>query len=74
MTCHRFRPSRPVATLLATGRQRTKRRQVGALQNKHSDHDHQLILVVDDPEKGRAVSAAWTREQNLAVTISNPVG
>jgi hypothetical protein len=30
----------------------------------YSDHNHQLILVVDDLEKGRAVSDAWTREQN----------
>ena len=28
----------------------------------YSDHDHQLILVVDDLEKGRAVSTAWTRD------------
>ena len=28
----------------------------------YSDHDHQLILVVDDLEKGRAVSEAWTRK------------
>jgi hypothetical protein len=28
----------------------------------YSDHDHQLILVVDDLERGRAVSEAWTRE------------
>lgn len=28
----------------------------------YSDHDHQLILVVDDIERGRAVSDAWTRE------------
>jgi hypothetical protein len=28
----------------------------------YSDHDHQLILVVDNLEKGRAVSEAWTRE------------
>lgn len=28
----------------------------------YSDHEHQLILVVDDLEKGRAVSEAWTRE------------
>ena len=27
----------------------------------YSDHDHQLILVVDDIAKGRAVSEAWTR-------------
>lgn len=25
----------------------------------YSDHDHQLILVVDDMEKGKAVSRAW---------------
>ena len=29
----------------------------------YSDHDHQLILVVDDIEKGRAVSEKWTLEQ-----------
>jgi hypothetical protein len=29
----------------------------------YSDHDHQLILVVDDVEKGRAVSLAWGQEQ-----------
>ena len=29
----------------------------------YSDHDHQLILVIDDIEKGRAVSEAWTRER-----------
>ena len=29
----------------------------------YSDHDHQLILVVDDVEKGGAVSADWQREQ-----------
>lgn len=28
----------------------------------YSDHEHQLILVVDDLAKGRTVSAAWTRE------------
>jgi hypothetical protein len=27
----------------------------------YSDHDHQLILVVDDMARGRQVSAAWTR-------------
>jgi hypothetical protein len=25
----------------------------------YSDHDHQLILVVDDLERGRAVAEAW---------------
>jgi hypothetical protein len=29
----------------------------------YSDHDHQMILVVDDPSKGRAVSEAWMRER-----------
>jgi hypothetical protein len=28
----------------------------------YSDHDHQLILVVDDLEKAKAVSSGWTRE------------
>jgi hypothetical protein len=29
----------------------------------YSDHDHQLILVVDDMAAGRAASEAWTRER-----------
>ncbi len=29
----------------------------------YSDHDHQLILVVDDVAKGRAVSENWSDEQ-----------
>ena len=32
------------------------------IEVQYSDHDHQLILVVDDLEKGRAVSEAWGRE------------
>ncbi len=28
----------------------------------YSDHDRQMILVVDDVARGREVSAAWTRE------------
>jgi hypothetical protein len=28
----------------------------------YSDHDHQLILVVDDLARGREVSEAWMRE------------
>jgi hypothetical protein len=31
----------------------------------YSDHDHQLILVVDDLAAGRAVSESWRREQGL---------
>ena len=34
----------------------------------YSDHDHQLILVVDDVVKGRAVSAAWTSERAKRAT------
>lgn len=33
----------------------------------YSDHDHQLILVVDDIVKGRAVSESWMREQSEVV-------
>lgn len=29
----------------------------------YSDHDHQMILVVDDLERGRAVSEAWMQER-----------
>ena len=29
----------------------------------YSDHDHRLVLVVDDMAKGRIVSAAWNRER-----------
>ncbi len=32
------------------------------IEVQYSDHDHQLILVVDDLETGRAVSEAWARE------------
>jgi hypothetical protein len=30
----------------------------------YSDHNNQLILVVDDIARGRAVSAAWSLEQD----------
>ena len=33
------------------------------IEVQYSDHDHRLILVVDDIEAARAVSEAWTREQ-----------
>jgi hypothetical protein len=28
----------------------------------YSDHDHQLILVVNDVEQGRRVAEQWSRE------------
>lgn len=30
---------------------------------QYSDHDHQLVLVVDDVARGRAVADAWMRER-----------
>lgn len=32
------------------------------IEVQYSDHNNQLILVVDDFEKGRAVSEAWKRQ------------
>jgi hypothetical protein len=32
------------------------------IEVQYSDHDHQLILVVDDVEKGRKVSEQWMSE------------
>lgn len=37
----------------------------------YSDHDHQLILVVDDPVKGRAVADAWMKER---VVVASDAG
>ena len=33
------------------------------IEVQYSDHDHRLILVVDDLPKGRAVADAWMRER-----------
>jgi hypothetical protein len=33
------------------------------IEVQYSDHDHQLILVVDDPAKGREVSQRWMAER-----------
>lgn len=30
----------------------------------YSDHDHQLVLVVDDVDAGRRVAAAWMQERD----------
>jgi len=32
----------------------------------YSDHDHRLILVVDDVERGRRIADAWEREHAQA--------
>jgi hypothetical protein len=32
----------------------------------YSDHENQLILVVDDTDRARAVSEAWTRDARLS--------
>jgi hypothetical protein len=37
----------------------------------YSDHDHQLILVVDDIARARAVSEAWTRERASTIPPTN---
>lgn len=34
------------------------------IEVQYSDHDHQLILVVDDLVRGRAVSEQWMRERS----------
>lgn len=37
---------------------------------QYSDHDHQLVLVVDDPTAARAVAAAWmSRADERTATI-----
>ena len=38
------------------------------IETLYSDHAHQLILVVDDPVKGRAVSEAWALETERHAT------
>ncbi|GAA0242998.1 hypothetical protein [Rhodanobacter caeni] len=38
----------------------------------YSDHQHQLILVVDDVTRGREVSAAWTRDNRGDVSRGSP--
>ena len=38
------------------------------IETLDSDHQNQLILVVDDPARGRAVSEAWMRERGSAAS------
>jgi hypothetical protein len=40
------------------------------IRTLYSDHDHQLILVVDDIEAARAVARTWTDETQT--TVSEP--
>jgi hypothetical protein len=35
------------------------------IEVQYSDHDNQLILVVDDVAKGRQVAEAWMRERRI---------
>lgn len=35
------------------------------IEVQYSDHDHRLVLVVDDEEKGREVSRRWTSERAI---------
>jgi hypothetical protein len=37
----------------------------------YTDHEHQLILVVDDFAKGQAVSDQWTREHEMDLPQKN---
>jgi hypothetical protein len=36
------------------------------IEVQYSDHDHQLILVLDDPAKGQAVAQAWAGENSTS--------
>jgi len=36
------------------------------IETLYSDHDHQLILVVDNPELGKQVSQQWMETQFIA--------
>ena len=35
------------------------------IEVQYSDHDNQLILVVDDPAQGREVAESWMREHRI---------
>ena len=40
------------------------------IEVQYSDHDNQLILVVDDIEKGRAVSESWKNQTRVKASPS----
>lgn len=39
------------------------------IEVQYSDHDHNLILVVDDMARGREVSEAWTSETSTSPAL-----
>lgn len=49
------------------GRISRKMAEMGVnIETLYSDHDHRLILVVDDMVTGKAVSEAWMHERTLS--------
>lgn len=42
------------------------------IEVQYSDHANQLILVVDNPAKGRAVAAAWMAERSTRAPTRQP--
>src|SRR5258706_596537 len=44
------------------------------IEVQYSDHDHQLILVVDDHDKGQAVSEAWSRDSRPSEITPQTIG
>ncbi len=40
----------------------------------YSDHDHRLILVVDDLVRGRGVSELWTHESRSQASVAGAEG
>jgi hypothetical protein len=39
----------------------------------YSDHNHRLVLVVDDMAKGKVVSAAWDRERSARIEQASDI-
>jgi hypothetical protein len=44
------------------------------IEVQYSDHDHQLILVVDDHAKAQAVSEAWSRDSRPSQITPSAIG
>ncbi len=43
------------------------------IETLYSDHDHQLIVVVDQPARARTVSEKWIRERAPAAPDTRPL-